>query len=222
MALDTPNAQHNRFSFKKRPVPLDSQVSTREGRGGSDTPPPPSDVGEMPSPSFLPPRINIDLPYDHAELESAAASGPSELSSTPLGGYRGSGSSAWSPPPSNASFSSTAAVLSPQRETHYSESSSQAESRLSGISSQGGDQTHAHAPLRGGGWPAMRPNLNSLRRPVPNQNLQQVQAQSNAGVGQTGGQDGQVEQNDASAADSANRHVMSWMEYGTGEPRGVI
>lgn len=190
----------------------------------------------MPSPSFPPPRSNVDLPYDRVELESDVVSAPSELSSTPLGGYGGSRvSSGWSPTPelpSDVSFSSTAAVLSPQRETHYSEAStSQAGSRLSG-SSQSGSQSQGvvHAPLRGGGWPVMRPNMHSVRRPVPNQNLQQVQAESNSGTGQTGEQNeqgGQGQDEQTGPGNAKNRHVLSWMSYDAEEqstlrPGGVI
>lgn len=231
MASASPATQRF-FSFKKRPVSLNPQVAE----------PPQPGVGEMPSPSFPPPRSNVDLPYDRVELESDIVSAPSELSSTPLGGYGESRvSSGWSPTPelpSDVSFSSTAAVLSPQRETHYSEAStSQAGSRLSGNSQNGSHgqvvahapqresgsqgQAVAHAPLRGGGWPGMRPNMHSLRRPVPNQNLQQIQAEGNSRMGQ-GEQTGAP-----SAGNATNRHVLSWMSYNaedesTLRPSGVV
>lgn len=228
MASASPATKQGFFSFKKRPVSLDPHVANQK-RAGVEPPPP--GVGEMPSPSFPPPRSNIDLPYDHVELESDIVSAPSELSSTPLGGYGGSRvSSGWSPTPelpSDVSFSSTAAVLSPQRETHYSEAStSQAGSRVSGSSQSGSQgQAAAHAPLRGGGWPAMRPNMHSLRRPVPNQNLQQVQAEGNSGIGQTTQQGEQT--NAPSAGNASNRHVLSWMSYNaedesTLRPSGVV
>lgn len=224
MASASPGTQQRFFPFKKRPVSLDPHVANQK-RAGAEPPLP--GVGEMPSPSFPPPRSNVDLPYDRVELESDIVSAPSELSSTPLGGYGESKlSSGWSPTPelpSDVSFSSTAAVLSPQRETHYSEAStSQAGSRLSGSSQSGSQgQAVAHAPLRGGGWPAMRPNMHSLRRPVPNQNLQQVQAEGNSGMEQ-GGQTGAP-----STGNATNRHVLSWMSYNaedesTLRPSGVV
>lgn len=249
MASASPDTRHSFFPFKKRPAHLGPHPATRK-ETGIHLPPP--DVGEMPSPSFPPPRANVDLPYDRVELESDVISAPSELSSTPLGGYRGSGvSSGWSPTPelpSDVSFSSTAAVLSPQRETHYSEaSSSQTGSRLSGSnqsgsnqsgsnqggSNQGGSQETHDAPLRGGGWPIMRSNMHSLRRPVPNQNLQQVQGNSRADpIGGPSGHGGQAQGGQTGApppptGSGANRHVLSWMSYdaedqSTLRPGGVV
>lgn len=238
MASASPDTHHSFFPFKKRPAQLGPHPATRKE---TDTHLPLPEVGEMPSPSFPPPRANVDLPYDRVELESDVISAPSELSSTPLGGYRGSGvSSGWSPTPelpSDVSFSSTAAVLSPQRETHYSEaSSSQTGSRLSGsnqgVSDQGGSQETHDAPLRGGGWPTMRSNMHSLRRPVPNQNLQQVQGNSRADpIGGPGGQGGQTvtppPPPPPPTGGGTNRHVLSWMSYdaedqSTLRPGGVV
>lgn len=236
MASTSTTTHHNFFSFKKRPAPLGPHPANRK-ETSIQLPQP--RVGELPSPSHPPLRANVDFPYDHAELESEIVSAPSELSSTPLGGYRGSGvSSAWSPTPelpSDVSFSSTAAVLSPQRETHYSEaSSSQTGSRMSGASQSGSQGIH-DAPLRGGGWPTMRSNMHSLRRPVPNQNLHEVQGNLGAG-GQTG-QTGQTQGGRNSAPlpspspspspPTASRHVMSWMSYDAGDqstlrPGGVV
>lgn len=236
MASASTTTHHNFFSFKKRPIPLGPHPANRKGTG---TQLPQPEIGEMPSPSFPPPRANADLPHDRAELESDSA--PSELSSTPQAGYRGSGvGSMWSPTPelpSDVSFSSTAAVLSPQRETHYSEaSSSQTGSRVSG-SSQSGSQGVHDAPLRGGGWPTMRSNMHSLRRPVPNQNLHEVQG--NLGVG---GQNEQTQSEQGSTPQppqppqpppppppppTTSRHVLSWMSYDAGDqstlrPGGVV
>lgn len=229
MASASTTTHRNFFSFKKRPVSLGPHPANRKE---ADIQPPPPEVGEMPSPSFPLPRTNVDLPYNRVELESDVISAPSELSSTPQGGHRGSGvGSAWSTTPelpSDVSFSSTAAVLSPQRETHYSEASSlQAGSRVSGSSQDGSQGAQHDTALRGGGWPTMRSNMHSLRRPVPNQNLHEVQGDSRAG-----GQNGQTQDGQSSAPvppppPTANRHVLSWMSYDAGDqstlrPGGVV
>lgn len=192
--------------FRNHPVSDDPHVRQDHKVPQSPSSPlPPQGVTEMPSPSFPPPALNTDPPYDYAEMESDTVTAPSELSaSTPLQGNRGSGISAWGATPDlrgDVSNTSTTAVLSPARETHYSDASSTGSmtgSRLSGVS-QGG-QGGYQPPLRGGGLPAMRPNLNSVRRPVPNRQQNQGQSSASAGQGQASGSGGV-------------RHVLSFMDY---------
>lgn len=152
--------------------------------------------------------------------ESETVTSVSELSgSTPLGGYRGSGVSAWTPSLGQSEGSSTTAVVSPVEVRREGSGGSGSEGRggsgagggsgsgnggggRSGSgSSQGGEGRAGgeggQAPqLRGGAFPVMRPNLHSVRKPVPGRGPRR--------------EDGR----------RGDRHVLSFMDFEAGGAGG--